>query len=127
MISKLIRDAFHNSMGTALDLARLTDIGERQLRQFSMSLKDRVNEQLVDLFSDLEESGLVRQCDCLKRILDAKEKNVEPGEMKRLYDKKANCQDCDGSGYVDTFSSIPPSEEDSDFDAASKESDIRAT
>ena len=110
MLANLIRRKFQDSMGIALDLIRLSDVGERQLKQLEISLKDRSNDKLIELLTKLEEQGILKKCDCLLGILAAKEAQIESFELKKLYEAKRRCKECDGSGYKDTFKKIKKTE-----------------
>jgi len=104
MLAKIIRETFQQAMGKTLDLIRLSDIGERQLRQLIISVKNEWNASLIDLFEELQTIGLIQQCDCLKALLVAKDSQaVDTEEMRKLYEKKKYCDQCSGSGYRDTF------------------------
>ena len=104
MLAKIIRETFQQAMGKTLDLIRLSDIGERQLRQLVISVKNEWNASLIDLFEELQAIGLIQQCDCLKALLVAKDSHaMNIGEMRELYERKKYCDKCSGSGYRDTF------------------------
>ena len=103
MIAKIVRESFHNSMGMALDLIRMTDIGERQLRQLEITLKNGFNDSIVNLLSALEAQGIIRKCECLEMVLAARDSTINPEEKRAYHEAKKNCQKCEGSGYVDTY------------------------
>lgn len=103
MVAEEIRRAFLKSMGAALDLLRVSDIGERQLRQMETSLKNQFNSNLISLLNKLEEAKLIRKCECLTEILKAKESGASSAKMQDLYKKKKLCRKCHGSGYLDNF------------------------
>lgn len=112
MLANLIRRKFQDSMGIALDLIRLSDVGERQLKQLEISLKDRFNEKLIELLAELEDKGIVKKCACLQGILAAKDSQLEPVELRKLYEAKRHCKECGGSGYKDLLKKAKKAEND---------------
>jgi len=108
MLAETLRYHFMKTMGTAIDLVRLSDVGERQLRQFSTTFRDTFNNNMVQLLSSLEKDGVIRKCECLQRVLAAKKTKIGPEEMNGVYLTKSTCAICKGSGYVDCFKTNSP-------------------
>jgi hypothetical protein len=103
MLAKIIKAKFQDAMGSTLDLIRISDIGERQMRQLTMTIKNRWNEELVALLSSIEEMGLIKRCDCLNEILASKALDLPSEKIRELYDRRDSCEKCGGSGYMDSF------------------------
>lgn len=104
MIAKLVREHFLKAMGSALDFVRMSDVGERQLQQIAVSIRDEHNKQMVQLFSELASLGLIEECACLKAILAKRNDGSPKEEMEQLYNRKTHCTLCGGAGYIDKVS-----------------------
>ena len=56
----LIDNITHKIMGRALDLARISEMTDRALKQYERSLKDYTNELLTYCMKTLREKGFIK-------------------------------------------------------------------
>ena len=60
-VHAVVDSSFHRIMGKALDFARMSAMSDRNLVQFTRSLKDYVNELENCLIKDLKERGIIKE------------------------------------------------------------------